>query len=294
MPDAINVRNSRSAAAADLAATNPWLGDGEERYETDTGKSKVGPGYWNDLSYGAGQSGGGTPDAVDVTFDPTGLDNTDATEVQSALADLDGAISAGLGASGPWEDVTPLLVEASWATADATGVWKFPDSAVNPSAAGTVKQTDDTTVDVSVYTVANIPGLGWSFQYDLTIDALNNIGSLEHGLFVDYPASSGSGVAGMGLYVASDTPPAYTPQFSINGNAETLADINHAIGDTHTFKFTFLESVAIVELDGTAIGMILTHRASGFSLTDFRIALYAYGAVTFSNIAISRIPVPTL
>lgn len=39
------------------------------------------------------------PDASDVVFDPSGLDNTDAVEVQSALEDLDGAISAGSGAS---------------------------------------------------------------------------------------------------------------------------------------------------------------------------------------------------
>lgn len=55
-----NARNARAASAADFTETNPWLGDGEERIEIDTGKSKIGPGYWNDLSYGAGQEGGGS------------------------------------------------------------------------------------------------------------------------------------------------------------------------------------------------------------------------------------------
>ena len=40
---------------------------------------------------------GGTPDAEDVTFDPTGLDNTAATDVQAALEDYDAAITAAAG-----------------------------------------------------------------------------------------------------------------------------------------------------------------------------------------------------
>lgn len=40
---------------------------------------------------------GGSPDAVDVTFDPTGLDNTAATDVQVALEDYDAAITAASG-----------------------------------------------------------------------------------------------------------------------------------------------------------------------------------------------------
>lgn len=45
----------------------------------------------------ASGSGG---DAADVTFDATGLDNTDATDVQEAIEDLDAAITAGGGGGG--------------------------------------------------------------------------------------------------------------------------------------------------------------------------------------------------
>lgn len=69
---------------------NPILGDGEQGYETDTGKMKIGNGItrWNQLPYqatgptgpqgppGTSSSGildGGAPDTVFVTGDP-GID----------------------------------------------------------------------------------------------------------------------------------------------------------------------------------------------------------------------------
>jgi hypothetical protein len=48
----------------------------------------------------AATGGGGASDAADVTFDPTGLDNTTATDVQAALEDFDVAITAGGGGGG--------------------------------------------------------------------------------------------------------------------------------------------------------------------------------------------------
>lgn len=58
--------------------------------------------------------GGGSPDAADVTFDPTGLDNTAATDVQAALEDYDAAITAASGGGGGWG--SPVLTVSGAST----------------------------------------------------------------------------------------------------------------------------------------------------------------------------------
>lgn len=76
----------RRGTAAEWATANPVLAEGEPGFETDTGKQKIGDGTtaWNDLPY---IGGGGS--ATATTFDPTGLSNTSATDVQGALDDYD-------------------------------------------------------------------------------------------------------------------------------------------------------------------------------------------------------------
>lgn len=41
----------RHGTAAEWTYKNPLLNVGEPGFESDTGKTKVGPGYWNDLPY---------------------------------------------------------------------------------------------------------------------------------------------------------------------------------------------------------------------------------------------------
>lgn len=67
MPET-NVRNSRSGTAAQLAAANRWLEDGETVVESDTGNTRTGPGHWNDLTpnLAAGGSGATAPPADEV------------------------------------------------------------------------------------------------------------------------------------------------------------------------------------------------------------------------------------
>jgi hypothetical protein len=60
--------------------------------------------------------GGGTPDAADVVFDPTALDNTAATDVQAALEDYDAAITAAAAGGA-------LVQSSNQAIAVATAGW---------------------------------------------------------------------------------------------------------------------------------------------------------------------------
>ena len=81
----------------DIHANRPAASSGAVFYSCTT-HSKVyrsDGSTWIDWLLLSGFSG----DAVDVTFDPTGLANTSATDVQNAIADLDGAIAGAGGSS---------------------------------------------------------------------------------------------------------------------------------------------------------------------------------------------------
>src|SRR4051812_1785526 len=83
-----NVRNSRSGTAAELAAGNRWLEDGETVVESDTGNTRTGPGHWNDLTPnlaagGSGASGiapGVEATTEEVTLGEGGLTTTNVIE----------------------------------------------------------------------------------------------------------------------------------------------------------------------------------------------------------------------
>ena len=76
----------RQGTAAQWAAANPILGEGERGYETDTGREKTGDGTtaYNSLPYDIGK--GRAPAASEVTVQPVGTLESD--NVQDALVEL--------------------------------------------------------------------------------------------------------------------------------------------------------------------------------------------------------------
>jgi hypothetical protein len=76
----------RQGTAAQAAANNPILGQGEPGYETDTGKWKIGDGVtsWNDLDYQPSTAGSVTNAAVNSAISDDAAATRDALELGSA------------------------------------------------------------------------------------------------------------------------------------------------------------------------------------------------------------------
>lgn len=70
---ACNTKNAKILIRRDISTTwtalNPILGDGEQGYEKNTGKMKIGDGIhsWNSLPYFSAGGGGGLPGATGAT-----------------------------------------------------------------------------------------------------------------------------------------------------------------------------------------------------------------------------------
>ena len=138
MADRIQIRRD---TAANWASANPVLAVGEQGYETDTGKMKIGNGSstWNALSYFADTS------SVDAaTLD--GLDSTDfATAAQGALADsaIQSADLATVATSGSYTDLSdqpsiPSITGLATETYVDTAVSNLVDTA--PAALDTLNE----------------------------------------------------------------------------------------------------------------------------------------------------------
>lgn len=90
---------------------------------------------------------GGASDAADVTFDPTGLDNTAATDVQAALEDFDAAITAGGGGGGSFSSYQTLISAMS----GLVHRWKFEEASGNfADSVGSLTLTKSGTITYSV------------------------------------------------------------------------------------------------------------------------------------------------
>lgn len=116
---------------------------------------------------------GGASDAADVTFDPTGLDNTAATDVQAALADFDAAISATGGGSFTMYDT---LIAAM------SGIvhrWKFDEASGNfADSVGSLTLTKSGTF---TYSVAGAP-VGGAVTFGASAKAVTSgMGSIPVG-----------------------------------------------------------------------------------------------------------------
>jgi hypothetical protein len=138
MADRIQIRRD---TAANWASANPVLAVGEQGYETDTRKMKIGNGSstWNTLSYFADTS------SVDAaTLD--GLDSTDfATAAQGALADsaIQSADLATVATSGSYNDLSdqpsiPSITGLATETYVTTAVSNLVDTA--PAALDTLNE----------------------------------------------------------------------------------------------------------------------------------------------------------
>ena len=138
MADRIQIRRD---TAANWASANPVLAVGEQGYETDTGKMKIGNGSstWNTLSYFADTA------SVDAaTLD--GLDSTDfATAAQGALADsaIQSADLATVATSGSYNDLSdqpsiPSITGLATETYVDTAVSNLVDTA--PAALDTLNE----------------------------------------------------------------------------------------------------------------------------------------------------------
>ena len=166
MADRIQIRRD---TAANWASANPVLAVGEQGYETDTRKMKIGNGSstWNTLSYFADTS---SLDAA--TLD--GLDSTDfATAAQGALADsaIQSADLATVATSGSYTDLSdqpsiPSITGLATETYVTTAVSNLVDTA--PAALDTLNELaaalgDDAdfagTVTTSLATKANTADL---------------------------------------------------------------------------------------------------------------------------------------
>ena len=138
MADRIQIRRD---TAANWASANPVLAVGEQGYETDTRKMKIGNGSstWNALSYFADTS---SLDAA--TLD--GLDSTDfATAAQGALADsaIQSADLATVATSGSYTDLSdqpsiPSITGLATETYVTTAVSNLVDTA--PAALDTLNE----------------------------------------------------------------------------------------------------------------------------------------------------------
>lgn len=123
--------------AAYLAAFNPLLDIGEAVYERDTGKCKIGPGYWNDLPYhpiGA-DFGDGVP------IDPDFIDSiVELVEVEAgSVSDVDAGTGITVDKSTPSTPVVSLSSATQESLAKA-------DTAVQPENLGTLAAKDKVAI----------------------------------------------------------------------------------------------------------------------------------------------------
>jgi hypothetical protein len=101
----------RRDTAADWAAANPTLAEGEFGYETDTGKLKVGDGVkkWNSLSYFIGATGPQGPSGPSGPTGPIGPLGPTGPTGGSGVTNFDGGDPDTFYLDGPVFDLgTPI------------------------------------------------------------------------------------------------------------------------------------------------------------------------------------------
>jgi len=113
MADIIQIRRD---TAANWSSANPTLANGEQGYETDTGKMKIGNGStaWTSLAYFAGGGGGGG-DMLKSTYDPNddGVIAVAQLDTNVFLTDGSRAMSGRLDMSNNViEDITRVVIHA--------------------------------------------------------------------------------------------------------------------------------------------------------------------------------------
>jgi hypothetical protein len=93
--------------------------------------------YWKDDAGTEYAVASGVPDAVDVTFDPTGLVNVTGTEVQTAIEELDAAVSGG--------GISPTIVDAKGDIIAATAADTVARLAAGTNGTALVAASGETT-----------------------------------------------------------------------------------------------------------------------------------------------------
>lgn len=191
-----NARNARAAPASDFAATNPWLEDGEERVEVDTRKTKIGPGYWNDLAY----TEGGTPSGASgpgasvtegagffstlisipaaefrylgwVAFD-AGQTVLDLTVPAVPTVLVDGIYAVSVQAAGGLDDGQYALVELDMGILSTGDSWELapPEGSIYGTAAGTIYLPAGTAIQIGVsHDSPSAQSLGWTAYVQLVV-----------------------------------------------------------------------------------------------------------------------------